>query len=73
MKNMLSTENTLFNVSRDGTLVIWLTSRLVVEGEIDRVLKMANMEARRKKTKMPHRWNKWWSGDYIIPTLTVVA
>ena len=75
MKNMLSTENTLFTISRDGILKIWLTSRQIPEGEINRVLKMATMHARRKKTTKPNRWNKWWNGQFFlpIPTLTIAA
>ena len=75
MKNMLSTENTIFKIDRDGFLQVWLTSRQIPEGEIIRVLKMATMHARRKKTTKPNRWNKWWSGRYFIdvPVLTVAA
>ena len=75
MKNMLSTENTLFTINRDGLLSIWLTSRNILPGEIERVLKMATMHARRKKTKKPVSWNKWWKGGYFlsVPLLTVAA
>lgn len=75
MNNMLSTENTLFNVNRSGHLSIWLTSRNLLEGEIDRVLKMATLHCRRKKIKKPVTWNKWWSGRYFVavPTLTEMA
>jgi len=75
MKNQLSTENTVFSVDKSGHLIIRLTSKRILDGEIARVLKMAVMHCRRKKTKKPVTWNKWWSGRYYIhiPTLNQVA
>ena len=75
MKKMLSTENTCFKLNKCGHLCIWLTSRQLLEGEIDRVLDMAVMHARRKKIKKPVTWNKWWSGRYFVhvPLLSEVA
>ena len=72
---MLSTENTFFKLNKSGHLCIWLTSRQLLEGEIDRVLNMAVMHARRKKMKKPVTWNKWWSGRYLVnvPLLSEVA
>jgi len=72
-KTQLSTENTVFSVDKSGHLSIRLTSKNILDGEIDRLLKMATMHCRRKKTKKPVTWNKWWSGRYYIHIPTLVA